>query len=170
MKVKIIRVADGQAVDATIALPSKGTILPSLTDGWRFNFKSNTAKEKLQTYVLVCDDTPQTIEGCLSFKMRGKIEPYMAYVEVAPHNQGTNRLFDSVAGCLIAFACRLSIKHGEGDYKGWLAFDVLEQDKAKEQKLMKLYSNKYQAMRWMNTTTMVIPPEGGEQLIDEYLI
>ena len=169
MKVKIIRVADGQAVDATIALPSAATALPSLTDGWRFNFKSNTPKENLQTYVLVCDDTPKVIEGCLSFKMRDKIEPYMAYVEVAPHNKGANRLYDHVAGCLIAFACRLSFTEGQGPYLGWLAFDVLEEHKADEEKLMKLYSRKYKAVRWGETTTMLIPPTGGEKLIGEYL-
>lgn len=32
-------------------------------------------------------------------------------------------LLKLVAGCLITFACRLSFIHGEGDYKGWLAFD-----------------------------------------------
>jgi hypothetical protein len=169
MKVKIIRVADGHAVDATIALPYAGIVLPSLTDGWHFNFKSNTKKENLQTYVLVCDDTPKTIEGCLSFKMRDKIEPYMAYVEVAPHNKGDDKLYDRVAGCLIAFACRLSFTEGQGPYLGWLAFDVREEHKTDEEKLMKLYSNKYKALRWEETTTMLIPPAGGEKLIDEYL-
>lgn len=168
MKVKIIRVADSLAVDAAIALPS-GTVLPSLADGWRFNFKSNTRKENLQTYVLVCDDTPKTIEGCLSFKMKDKSEPYMAYVETAPHNQGAGRRYDHVAGCLIAFACRLSFMYGKEDNKGWLAFDVLEEHKADEEKLMKLYSKKYKAVRYAATTTMLIPPEGGEKLIDEYL-
>ena len=100
--------------------------------------------------------------------MKGKIEPYMSFVEIAPHNKGENRRYDSVANCLIAFACRLSFINGEGDYKGWLAFDVLEEDKQNEIKLMSLYSKKYGALKF-GKTTMVIPPEGGEKLINEFL-
>lgn len=81
MRVKIIRVIDNTAVDAVITLPAASLILPSVTDGWRFNFKTNTKKERLQTYVLLCEETPKTIEGCLSFKMRSKTEPYMSYIE-----------------------------------------------------------------------------------------
>lgn len=61
--------------------------------------------------------------------MRKQLEPYMAYIEIAPHNKGEKKKYDLVAGCLIAFACRLSFIHGKGDYKGWLAFDVQEADK-----------------------------------------
>ena len=41
--------------------------------------------------------------------------------------------------------------------------------KADEIKLMALYSTKYNALRYGETTTMVIPPEGGEKLINEFL-
>jgi hypothetical protein len=57
---------------------------------------------------------------------------------------------------------------GNDDYKGWLAFDVFEEEKADEIKLMALYSTKYNALRY-GETTMVIPPEGGEKLINEFL-
>lgn len=100
--------------------------------------------------------------------MKDKIEPYMAFIEIAPHNKSGNRKYDKVAGCLIAFACRLSFIYGEGDYKGWLAFDVLEEQKENEIKLMSLYSKKYNALRF-GTTTMVIPPDGSEKLINEFL-
>ncbi|MFT4019069.1 MAG: hypothetical protein QM668_19050 [Agriterribacter sp.] len=169
MKVKILKVEDNEDINAQIKLAGSKTSLPSLTDGWRFNFKSNTRKEKLATYVLVCDETPQIIEGCLSFKMKDLQEPYMAYIEIAPHNKGKDRQYDHVAACLIAFACRLSFIHGEGDFKGWLAFDVLEQQKDDEIKLMALYSKKYGALRFGQTTTMYLSPEKGEQLIKGYL-
>ncbi|WP_242457667.1 hypothetical protein [Pedobacter sp. BS3] len=92
----------------------------------------------------------------------------MAYIEIAPHNKGEKRRYDSVAGCLIAYACRLSFIHGTNDYKGWLAFDVMEEDKKDEIKLMALYCQKYGALKW-GETTMVIAPETGEKLINEYL-
>jgi hypothetical protein len=100
--------------------------------------------------------------------MRGKVEPYMTYVEIAPHNKGEKRTYDHVAGCLIAFACRLSIKNGTGDYRGWLAFDVLEENGKDTIKLMAVYSLKYKAMRF-GDTSMLITPTAGEVLIEEYL-
>lgn len=60
----------------------------------------------------------------------------MAYIEVAPHNRGIDKKYDLVAGCLIAYACRLSFIHGKDAYKGWLAFDVQEEDPKEEKKLM----------------------------------
>lgn len=169
MKVKIVRVEDKQDIAARIVQSGNKPVLPSLTDGWQFNFKTNTKKEKLSTYILVCEETADTIEGCLSFKMKYTNEPYMAYVEIAPHNKGSKRRYDHVAGCLIAFASRLSFIHGKGDFKGWLAFDVLEQQKANEIKLMAMYSSKYGAVRFGQTTTMYISPEEGEKLINTYL-
>lgn len=93
----------------------------------------------------------------------------MAYVEIAPHNIGTIKEYDNVAGCLIAYACRLSFVKGEGDFEGYLAFDVFEEHKEHEIKLMAVYSTKYNALRFGETTSMLIPPEGGQKLIDEFL-
>lgn len=167
MKVKIIRVTDKQLIDAKITEPS-GLILPSITDGWRFNFKKHSKKAGFKSYILVCDDTPDIIEGCLIFVMREKVEPYMAYIEIAPHNKGKNKKFDRVAGCLIAFASRLSFINGKEDYKGWLAFDVREENKEAEIKLMAVYCKDYGAQKW-GETTLVISPEAGELLINKFL-
>jgi hypothetical protein len=73
-----------------------------------------------------------------------------------------------VAGCLIAFACRQSMKLGENHHKGWLTFDVQEESKEDEIKLMAMYSKKYKAVKF-DETTMLISPENGELLIEEYL-
>ncbi len=117
---------------------------------------------------MICEATPETIEGALIFKMKEEVEPYMAYVEIAPHNKGKNRKFENAAGCLIAFACRLSFIYGKEYYKGWLAFDVMERNKEDEVKLMALYCKKYGALKF-GETTMVISPEAGEALIAKYL-
>lgn len=159
MNVKILRVSDKALVDAEIDQPK--LTLPSITDGWRFNFRKHSKIKGVKTFVLVADETPTEIEGCLVFKMENDVEPYMAYIEVAPHNKNADKRYDKVAGCLIAFACRLSFMHGEDYYKGWLAFDVLEKDKADEIKLMALYSQKYGALRFGDSTTMIISPEIG---------
>lgn len=172
MKVKILRVKDNLLVDADI-LDSKieKINLPSgVVDGWRFDFKKNSKGSGYHAYALVCEDSPTIVEGCLIFEMRGKVEPYMAYVEIAPHNRYDDRKYERVAGCLIAFACRLSFKTDDDVYKGWLAFDVREEKKEDEIKLMAMYSIKYNASKLnFSDTTMVIPPEGSEKLINEFL-
>ncbi|MFT6868246.1 MAG: hypothetical protein ACJA08_003096 [Cyclobacteriaceae bacterium] len=170
MDVKIVEIESGKLLNAKIVLKQKLNFhLPSIADGWRFNFNKHSKKINHQTFVLYCADTPETIEGCLIFEMRNYVEPYRAYVEVAPHNRGPKKIRGNVAGCLIAFACRLSFIHGQGDYLGWLAFEVLEESQEDEIKLMAVYSSKYNALRFGDTTTMVIPPEGGEKLINEFL-
>jgi hypothetical protein len=167
MKVKIVRLNDNETVDASI-IKGKGFALPSLTEGWRFNIKKHARRTDFQTFVLVTDKSPDVIEGCVIFKMKDFAEPYMAYIEVAPHNRGIDKLYDHVAGCMIAFACRLSFIHGVGHFRGWLAFDVIEQHKEDEIRLMSIYCQKYGALRW-GETTMVISPEAGENLINRYL-
>jgi hypothetical protein len=92
----------------------------------------------------------------------------MAFIEIAPHNKGDRKIYQRVAECLIAYACRLSFIYGESDYKVWLAFDILEEDINDQIKLMTLYSRKYNALRF-GETTMVISPESGENLINTYL-
>lgn len=168
MKVKLVNAANGQAVSAGINTPGD-VPLPSLTDGWRFNFRKHSRLNGAQTYILTCAETPGVIEGCLIFMMRDQAEPYMSYVEISPHNQGRNKQYKYVAECLIAFACRLSFIQGSGAFKGWLTFDVLEEKKENEIKLITLYCRKYGALRFGETTTLVIPPEAGEKLIDTFL-
>ncbi|EKB03815.1 hypothetical protein HMPREF9711_02260 [Myroides odoratimimus CCUG 3837] len=170
MNVKILKTYEGILVDADILNAKDIKIkLPSLTDNWRFNFNKHTKHKNIETYVLISRALPNQIEGCLTFEMKDKKEPYMAYIEVAPHNKGKARKYDRIAGCLIAFACRLSFIKGQDDYNGYLAFDVLEEIKEDEVKLMAMYSDKYNALRIGNSTTMLIIPEGGKKLIDEFL-
>jgi hypothetical protein len=169
MNVKILRVETDDLVDAKILDAKLIKInLPSITDGWRFNFNKHSKLKGSEAYVLVSEETPDIIEDCLIFEMKSKVEPYMTFVEVAPHNRGDDKRYERIAGCLIAFACRLSFKNGKGAFFGYLAFDVLEENKEDEIKLMALYSTKYNAFRY-GETSMFIRPEGGEKLITEFL-
>lgn len=167
MNVKIERLKDNKVVDAEIVKGSK-LDLPDIHKGWRFDFSKYSKKNNTFTYGLIIKSDPTTIQGCLIYKMRDKIEPYMAYIEIAPQNKGKEKEFENVAGCLIAYACRLSFILGEGDYKGWLAFDVLEEKEEDRIKLMTLYSKKYKAYKF-GETTMLIKPEDGEKLIEKFL-
>ena len=167
MNVKVLRIEDNKIVDAEIISNSK-LKLPNIHSGWRFDFAKHSKEKNTFTYVLVLKSDTENIQGCLIYKMREKIEPYMAYIEIAPQNKGTEKEYDNVAGCLIAYACRLSFTWGKKDYKGWLAFDVLEEKEEDKIKLMTLYSKKYKALKFEDTT-MLIKPEHGEKLIEKYL-
>jgi len=83
MNVKIINAATFEQVDALI---KKGKIseLPSIQQGWRFNFDKEIKKLKYAVgYLLVTEETPNVIEGCMIFQLINKKEPYMAFVEIA---------------------------------------------------------------------------------------
>jgi len=71
MNVKILKIDENVLVDAKISDSRSVKLnLPSLTDGWRFNFKKHSKEANHETYVLVCEETPDVIEGCLIFEMK----------------------------------------------------------------------------------------------------
>ena len=167
MKVKILRVDDNKLVNALVRKGVK-TEMPSMQNGWRFSFNKHIKKPNSEAYVLVKEDTPKIIEGCMIYQVLGNGIQYMAFVEVAPRNRLPNKTYDLVAGCLIAYACKLSMQRGKDFHKGYLTFDVQEESKKDGIKLMSMYSENYKAVR-IDETTMWISPENGELLIEEYL-
>jgi len=169
MKVKIISVANAEQVSAIIKVGSINE-MPSIQQNWRFNFDKALKKLRHATgYLLVVETTQNVVEGCMIFQLINQVEPYMAFIEIAPHNRDHNKRYDRVAGCLIAYAFLQSIIQGKGEYKGLLQFDVLEENKEHEIKLMKLYAFKYNA-KLLADTTMVIMDQDGEDLVNRYLI
>lgn len=169
MKVKIFEVKTGNEIEALIR---KGTIkeMPSMHDGWRFNFDKELRKLRNATgYLLVTGEAPLVVEGCMIFQLIDQKAPYLAVVEVAPHNQTRDKKYDWIAGCLIAYAFMLSVQLAQGDYKAFLQLDVSEEHKENEKKLMEIYSTRYYAKRIGITTTMVISDEDGEKLVEKYL-
>lgn len=167
MKVRILEMSSEELVNASIE--DRNVNLPGLHEGWRFAFDKQIKKLPYATaYVLVTEETPDVFEGCLIFQMKDKVIPYMAFVEVAPHNKTDAKKYDYVAGCLIAFAFKRSIIQGKGDHKAWLSFDVKEEKEEDQIKLMGMYSQKYNAVR-VDETQMYIMDDAGDLLIERYL-
>lgn len=167
MKVLILRVADTCLMEGKIE--EKGIhVLPSFHDGWNFNFNKHSKMINSETYVLLVDIEPKVIQGCMILRMT-KDDPYMAFLEVAPVNFGKRKRYDYIAGCLIAYACRLSHKYGKGHNQGYVTFMVSEQNQIMKEKLMSIYSRKYKAQQIENTNYMFIEPKDGQSLIEEYL-
>jgi hypothetical protein len=168
MEIKILKVSTDELVGATI-FDGKKVKLPSIQDGWRFNFdKLSKTLSNAETYVLISEESLESVEGCLIFQMVDKKIPYMAYLEVAPHNQARPKRYDYIAGCLIAFAFKLSVQKGKGDYQAQLFFDVQEEKEENAKKLFELYRTKYGAL-FFRETTLVIIDDAGYNLISKYL-
>ena len=117
-------------------------------------------RTQVKTYVIRLKDNPQSVEGILQLRIENDML-IMDVIEIAPHNFGTsNKRFDFVAGCLIAFACRESFKI-EGDYKGFLTF-------TSKTNLIEWYKNKYGAKQALGQR-MYIDDSMGLKLIEKYL-
>jgi len=168
MKVKIVKVSINELVSATIR-KGRQNELPSMHQGWNFSFdKHIRTLANATAYILTADETPDEAEGCMIFQIRDKLVPYMAFVEIAPHNRADPKKYDHVAGCLIAYASRLSLDLGKNEYEGWLSFQVSEEKPEDQIKLMAVYSKKYGALRY-DEHTMFIGPDQAAVLIKQYL-
>lgn len=169
MKVKIIVVKTGEKADALIR-EGKRSEIPSFHDEWYFDLAKQMRKLPNATaYVLVKAESEEVVEGCMIFQLVDKKIPVMAYLEVAPHNKKAVKEHEDVAGCLIAYACKLSLIRGVGVYQGILSFRVGEEKKEDEEKLINLYKKKYYAVQIGNSAYLEISDEGMDAVIKRYL-
>lgn len=167
MKVLVLEDDTNRWVSALIRL-SKKSETPSVNDGWVFNFKKIGVKKGKKTFVLVREKSPEIIEGCMIFSEHETFGPFMDLLEVAPHNKGTRGLYKKVAGCLIAYACGLSFEHGVEEDKGILTFQAFGKTEDSQEKLEKLYREKYGAIK-NPSGFMEIHPDTSKKLIKKYL-
>ncbi|MNK05389.1 hypothetical protein D3C87_232710 [compost metagenome] len=167
MKVKIVEVNSDQLVSAEIREGNKKE-MPSLSDGWSFNFSKHSLGKGKKVFILVKEDSPTIIEGCMIFSIHETFGPFMDYLEVAPHNWGSNGKYKRVAGCLIAYACRLSFKEGTGNNRGILTFKAFAENKDSHEHLERLYRSNYMAVK-NPFGYMEIYSDKSEVLIDKYL-
>jgi len=68
MNVKLLRVENSEFVNAEI-IDAKNLKLPSIHEGWRFNFTKYSKEKGTQTFVIVILETPDVFEGCLIYNL-----------------------------------------------------------------------------------------------------
>ena len=142
--------------------------MPSINDGWQFSFNKHSLSKGKSAFILVKEDTPNIIEGCMIFSMHETFGPFMDYLEVAPHNKGSEGKYKRVSGCLIAYACGLSFEKGLKEDKGILTFKAFSKNEDNQKKLEEYYRVKYGAV--MNPFGyMEIYQDQSRRLIEEYL-
>jgi len=160
MKVELIESSTGKVHLADIKL-IKYKELPLKKDGWSFNWKSLFKIEGSELYKISLEESPSEIQGVLMVTILYGEMLFMNNVENAPHNIGKNKRYENTAGCLLAFACKLSFEKGKGNYVGFLSFDS-------KTKLVELYQNKYGASLAMGHK-MFFGSEAGKALMKKYL-
>ena len=155
----ILDVANNERVEVEI-VPATSAEMPLKKDGWNFNWRQLFKERNTRTFVLRTKEKSLNVEGVLQLRVENDML-IMDVVEIAPHNFGSkNKMFDYVAGCLIAFACRESFQI-LGNYQGFLTFKP-------KTDLIDLYINKYGATL-ISGQRMYIDSETGLKLIDKYL-
>lgn len=160
MQVELIEYKTGLVKKAEISI-AKSKDIPSKRDGWKFTWRKLFKIEGGLFYKICLEDTPGVIEGMLMLTVLFDEVVYMNNVEIAPHNYGRDGLYENVAGCLIAYACRESFDRGRNDYKGFLSFDS-------KTELIEFYARKYGATV-ARGSKMFIDSEMGKELMSKYL-
>lgn len=134
------------------------SLVPKKNDGWTFNWLKAYKSSSKSIYCLK-ESVSERIHGLIQLiEDDGML--IMELIELAPFNIGSSKQFENVAGCLIAFGCRESLKLNSA-YKGYLTF-------VSKTSLIELYKTKYLATQTLGTR-MYIDPNSGETLINKYL-
>ena len=89
-------------------------------NGWNFDWKIEFNDIQKEVYKLTIVNNSKIIQGLLSITIE-QDHIYMNLLESSPFNIGKNKLYEGVAGNLVAFACKVSFQKG---YDGFVAFNA----------------------------------------------
>jgi len=147
----------GDSFQTEVSLLTKGD-LKNVTkkNGWSFNWKIELNDSTKEVYKLTITNNPNIIQGLLSVTLETD-HVFMNLVESAPFNIGKNKLYEGVAGNLVAYACKVFFQKG---FDGFVAFDA-------KTKLIQHYEKTLGAYRF-GGQRMIIPTQPAQTLIDKY--
>ncbi|MBA4407808.1 MAG: hypothetical protein Q8S54_02305 [Bacteroidota bacterium] len=104
---------------ATDVIELKIEELKSLKKKWKFDW-GREFQTGNKVYKLVIRFSPEVIQGLVSISDKGD-HIFMNLIESTPHNFGKSKIYEGVAGNLVAFACQVSFEKG---YGGIVAFEA----------------------------------------------
>lgn len=90
----------------------------TLKKGWNFNWKNEFQDIQKEVYKLTIVNNPNIVQGILSISIM-QDHVYVNLLESAPFNVGKDKLYEGVAGNLVAYACKVSFQRG---FEGYVAF------------------------------------------------
>jgi hypothetical protein len=107
----IVNTFTGDSFDTDITRLTKAD-LKTVTKkkGWSFNWTQELKQNDREVYKLTIVNNPTVIQGLISFTIRAD-NVFMHLLESAPFNIGQNKIYEGVAGNLVAFACKTSFKN-----------------------------------------------------------
>lgn len=153
----IVNLISGDSFQTEISLLTKDD-LKNITkkNGWNFNWKSEFQDISKEVYKLTIVNNPNIIQGLLSINIMND-HIYMNLLESAPFNIGGNKLYEGVAGNLVAYACKVSFQKG---FDGYIAFVA-------KTKLIKHYEETLGAYHFKDQK-MIIETEPARLLVQKY--
>lgn len=124
--------------------------------GWNFNWKSELNNDINEVYKLTIVNNPDIVQGLLSIRKEAD-HIFMNLLENAPFNIGKNKLYEGVAGNLVAYACKLSFQYG---FEGFVSFTA-------KTKLIDHYEKLLGAYHF-GGHKMIIPTHSAKILVEKY--
>lgn len=125
-------------------------------NGWLFNWKEELNDNKRDVYKLTIINNPDIIQGIVSISKEVD-HIFMNLLESAPFNLGKSKMYEGVAGNLVAFACKVSFQN---DFDGFVVFMA-------KTKLIKHYENTLNAVH-IGGQRMVISTHSAKLLVEKY--
>lgn len=125
-------------------------------NGWNFNWRTELDNDVNEVYKLTIVNNPEIIQGVLSIRKESD-HIFMILLENAPFNVGRNKLYEGVAGNLVAYACKLSFQYG---FEGFVAFTA-------KTKLIDHYETSLGAYHF-GGHRMIIESHAAKHLVEKY--
>ncbi|MDY0202393.1 MAG: hypothetical protein RBR40_15545 [Tenuifilaceae bacterium] len=124
--------------------------------GWNFNWRAEYKNVITEQYKLTIVNNPDIIQGLLSITIE-RDHVFMDLLESAPFNIGQNKLYEGVAGNLVAYSCKVSFQKG---FEGFVAFTAKTQ-------LIEHYEKTLGAFHFKNQR-MIINTKAAKRLVEKY--
>ncbi len=125
-------------------------------NGWNFNWKAELNDEKREVYKLTISNNSTIIQGLLSLSLE-RDHIYINLLENAPFNIGRNKLYEGVAGNLVAHACKISFQNG---HEGFVSFTAKTKLISHYQKTLGAYT--------LGGQKMILPTDASKLLVEKY--
>lgn len=125
-------------------------------DKWQFNWGLENKSLSKEVYKLIIPNNSSIIQGLISLAIEDGFV-FVSLLESAPFNIGKNKLYEGVAGNLIAYACKVSFQKGFEGYVSFLA----------KSNLVEHYEESLGAKHFKNNK-MIIDTEAAAYLVKKY--
>ena len=153
----IVNTISGDSFQTEISVLTKSDLKTVLKkNGWNFNWRIDYNDLKREVYKLTIVNNPNVIQGLISITIETD-HVFMNLLESAPFNIGKGKLYEGVAGNLVAYACKLSFQKG---FDGFVAFTA-------KTRLIEHYEKTLGAYHFMNQR-MIIDTQASRKLVNKY--